>query len=488
MKPRISRAFHLETMTTLLVLFGAVGTPLVAQPGALAHFDIFGEETGCPLPSLCGDFGDSVASAGDVNGDQIPDLVIGASTVSSANPSTGRVYIFFGPFDGEDFPAQEADVTITGLEFGDLVSTARSGDLNDDGLSDIVIGSRGPDIDGGILNGQVWVFYAPLAGDLLVSDADATITGTSFSELGRSVTVGDFNDDGKDDVLAGASETSGGKAHLFYGPVFGELSSLEADAIVSGSGRLGRSVAAVDLNDDGFDDLAIGAPSFPVGPITAGSVHVFFGPIFGDHSSAEADVTILGEELNDAFGSWMAHGGDINNDGFEDLLVGAWQLFTEESGKAYVFYGPLESGTSSAADADAILLGELVGDLFGILDGAGDVDGDGFDDVVVGAQLAGPEDHGRAYVFRGPLAGTISAADADWIFDAPGFDPDDGLDFLGRAVGAAGDLDGNGFAEVLLGAPGSEGPGFVRVVFLGGPIFTDGFESGDTAAWSTTVP
>jgi hypothetical protein len=469
----------------------AVGTPLAAQPRAPTHFDIFGEETGCAAPSLCGDFGSSVASAGDVNGDQVPDLVIGAPTVSSANPSTGRVYVFFGPFDGRDFPAEEADVTITGLEFGDLVGTARSGDLNDDGLSDIVIGSRGPDIDGGILNGQVWVFYAPLAGDLLVSDADATITGTSFSELGVSVTVGDFNDDGKDDVLAGASGTSGGKAHLFYGPVLGELSSLEADAIVSGSGRLGSSVAAVDLNDDGFDDVAIGAPNFPVGEITAGSTYVFFGPIFGNYSTAEAEVTILGEDLNDAFGSWMAEGGDVNNDGFEDLLVGAWQLFSAGSGKAYVLYGPLESGTSSAADADAILLGEpsgAVGDLFGILDGAGDVDGDGFDDVVVGAQFAGPEDDGRAYVFRGPLAGQISAADADWIFDAPGFDPDDGLDVLGRGVGGAGDLNSDGFAEVLLGAPGSEGPGFARVVSFRSPIFADGFESGDTSAWSSTVP
>ena len=131
MRPEIFPALvrsHRAALTTLLVLLVAVGTPLPAQPRAPTHFDIFGEETGCAAPSLCGDFGSSVASAGDVNGDQVPDLVIGAPTVSSANPSTGRVYVFFGPFDGRDFPAEEADVTITGLEFGDLVGTAPEAD------------------------------------------------------------------------------------------------------------------------------------------------------------------------------------------------------------------------------------------------------------------------------------------------------------------------------------------------------------------------
>ncbi len=480
-------------LVSLLALPLAVGGPLAAQPVPRTHFDIFGEDTGCAAPNLCGDFGNDVASAGDVNGDGIPDLVISGPTVSGTNPSTGRVYVFFGPFDG-DLQAEEAEVTITGLEFADLVGNPVSGDLNNDGLSDLVIGARGPDIGGEILNGQVWVFYAPLEGDLLVSDADATITGTEFSELGRSVAVGDVDDDGVDDLLAGASQAGSGTAHLFYGPVVGELSSLEADAIISGTlgfEELGESVALVDLNDDGFDDVAVGAPNFPLGDVTAGSVFVFFGPISGNHFSTEADVTILGEELNDSFGSHMAGGGDVNNDGFEDLLVGAWQLFLNGPGKAYVFYGPLAPGTHDSAQADAILTGESgppPGDLFGILDGAGDVNGDGFDDVLVGAQFGGPASRGRAYVFHGPLAGVIPAADADSIFDAPGFDPDQGLDVLGRGVGAAGDLDGNGFDDVLLGAPGSEGPGFARVVLFGAPIFADGFESGDASAWSSPVP
>jgi hypothetical protein len=417
------------------------------------------------------------------------------SLVSAANPSVGRVYVFFGPFDGRDLQAADADVTITGLEFADLVGTPRGGDLDDDGVNDLVIGARGPDV-GGTLNGQVWVFKGPLAaGDLLVSDADATITGTSFSELGRSLAIGDFDDDGMDDILAGASESAGGKAHLFYGPVSGELTSADADATVSatqGAEGLGRAVAAVDLNDDGVDDLAIGAPDFVVDGASRGAVFVFFGPLVGDHTLTAADVTLTGEGLRDEFGSFLANGGDVDDDGSEDLLVGAWQLFADVSaGKAYVFYGPLAPGTVPASDAGAILNAEpvgVLGDLFGILDTAGDVDGDGFDDVVVGAQFAGAEDHGRAYVFRGPLAGEIGAGDADWIFDAPGFDADGGFDILGRGVGAAGDLDGDGRAEVLLGAPGSDGPGFARVVFFDGPIFADGFESGDTSAWSSSVP
>lgn len=457
----------------LALLAVIVASPTVAQPIDVSDFDIVGEVTGCPAPSLCGDFGNSLTSAGDVNGDAVLDLLIAGPTVSGDEPDTGRVYLFHGPFDGRDMNARDADVTITGLEFGDLVGAVASGDVNGDGLSDVVIGARGPDIDGGILNGQVWVFYSPISGDLLVSDADAEITGMSFSELGRAIAVGDFNGDEISDVLAGAPATGNGAAHVFYGPIFGDLDSTDSDAVIDGVlafEDLGSSVAAVDVDDDGIQDVVVGAPKFPLDELGDGRVVVFFGPLSGALQATDADVEIAGEELNDGFGAYVASGGDVNGDGVEDLLVGADQLFNDGPGRAYVFYGPLAPGVVLGADADAILLGEPVdgGDLFGTVAGPGDLNGDGFDEVLVGAQFAGEANRGRAYIFEGPLSGEIDAADAEWIFDAPGFDPDQGFDVLGRGVGVARDLDGNGFDDALLGAPGSDGPGFARVVMAPG--------------------
>ena len=479
----------LRVSLAVLVLAGSTA-PIGAQA---PWFDLFGEATGCAAPSLCGDFGNNLAVVGDVNGDGVTDLAVSGPTVSADEPSVGRVYVFFGPFDGGDIQAGDADVTVTGLAFGDLVATPHGGDLNGDGVGDLVLGARGPDI-GGTLNGQVWVFYGPLSGDLLVSDADATITGTSFSELGRAIDVGDFDDDGIDDVLAGASQSGSGSAHVFLGPLAGDLGPGDADATVTGTmglEELGSAVAAVDLDGDGVDDIVVGAPNFPLVDVGAGSVFVFFSPVEGTVSSTQADVTILGEALRDSFGSFLDTAGDVDGNGSEDLVVGAWQVFLSDGpGKAYVFSGPLAPGTYGAGEADAILTGEAASapsDHFGIVAGAGDFDGDGFDDVLVGAQFGGASSRGRCYLFRGPLAGAIPAAAADSIFDAPGFDPDNGLDVLGRGVGA-GDLDGDGFPELLLGGPGSDGPGFARVIAFDGVIFADGFESGDISRWSTAVP
>jgi hypothetical protein len=193
-----------------------------------------------------------------------------------------------------------------------------------------------------------------------------------------------------------------------------------------------------------------------------GRAYVFYGPVAGSLIATDADAIIFGEEINDGFGTSVASAGDVDGDGADDVVVGADQLFNQGTGKAYVFYGPL-AGNIQAADAGAILLGEVAQDGFGIsVSGAGDFNGDGFGDVIVGAwdNDGGGGRSGRAYTFFGPLAGTIAAADAD--FNVTGAPSDE----LGMSV-AAGDLNGDGVGDLIIGAPqfADGDPGYTAIFF-----------------------
>jgi hypothetical protein len=416
-------------------------------------------------------FGFSVAPAGDVNGDAIPDVVVGAPSQDALEDFAGRAYVFYGPFDG-DRDAADADATISTQNFGDNVgfSVASAGDTNDDGFDDLLVGARGNDARG-IQAGQAYLFLGPLEGALFPADADATFAGDAFDELGRTVaSAGDLNGDGFADVAIGSplaldGGVSAGQVLVYYGPVTGAQTPQTADATINGlvfNELLGHSVAAAgDLDGDGIGDLAIGAPRPNLNGSGTGTVYVFFGPVLGTMSANEADVRIVGERLNDEFGSAVSSAGDVNADGIDDLFVGASQFSGGVSGRAYVFHGPL-SPLVSAADADAILVGEANGDIFGsTVDAVGDVNGDGFGDFVVGGEFSDTiSPHaGRALLYFGPLAGTVPADRARTVFTG------EGGDALGISVAGAGDLDGDGLADLLLGASGTSGVGYAQVLF-----------------------
>src|SRR6185503_6164251 len=124
--------------------------------------------------------------------------------------------------------------------------------------------------------------------------------------------------------------------------------------------------------------IIVGAPRFPLNGNGTGRAYVFYGPITGEISAADADATLFGEALNDGFGVSVA-AGDVNGDSVSDVVVGADQLFNDVgTGKAYVFHGPLK-GAIQAVDADAILIGQSTRALFGTSVTIGNVDGDAFD-------------------------------------------------------------------------------------------------------------
>jgi hypothetical protein len=426
------------------VLFTLSAATAHAQTSPPAPIRILGQESGDGL-------GFSLAPIGDVDGDGDVDLVVGAPGSDANQQFAGRAYLFDGPFTGTSSTAAAAN-TISTTFFGDNVgfSVASAGDVNGDGLDDVLVGARGSDA-GGIQSGRAYLFLGPVT-ERVAGGADAIITGLPFEEIGRIVApAGDLNHDGFDDIIVG-SDIAGpgrqGRLYVFNGPITGALSVTSASAVLTGAlpdDFFGTSVAAPgDLNGDGFADLVVGASRLVAigdtqGP---GRVFVFHGPFAGPIGALSAQAILTGELLNDAFGQSVATG-DVNGDGTIDLVVGAHQLFRDDgTGKAYVFHGPL-AGPIAAASAQAVIRGEGLGHQFGSAVASADLDQDGKSDVVVGA----PGGLGsRLYAFRSPLAGEVAAASAPFLATAAV------TEGLGMAVATA-DLDGDGRPDVIAGGP-----------------------------------
>ena len=369
----------------------------------------------------------------------MPELVVGAPGYDLPMAFTGRAYVVRRLLRVGQAPRTARFKPISTAPFGDNLgfSVASAGDVNGDGLDDVLMGARGSDA-AAIQAGRVYLFLGPVTGSQ-VDDADAVISGTAFEEIGRSVSAaGDLNGDGFGDVLVGTGiggPLDEGRVYVFNGPISGALTLADADAVIVGpvaDDALGASLApAGDLDGDGFDDIVVGAPrTVALGNTNGpGRVFVFHGPLKGTISASSAAAVLVGELDNDDFGISVAVG-DVSGDGVTDLVVGADQLFRNDgTGKAYVFHGPL-AGSFQGANANAILRGSALKDRFGASVGAADLDGDGKSEVIIGAPGALLAS-GRGYVFRGPVSGVVPAAAASFL--ASGASGDE----LGTSVCAA---------------------------------------------------
>jgi PKD repeat protein len=342
-------------------------------------------------------FGTSVASAGDVNGDGYGDLIVGAWRSIAGASLTGRAYVFYGGPAADPIP----DLVLSGQAFGDRfgISVSSAGDLNADGFADVIVGASGNDA-GGFDAGRAYIYFGGAAANVV---ADLVLTGAAGGDgLGYAVSsAGDLNADGFADIVVGAFGSGGtGRAYVYYG---GPGLDTVADRIFTGEAagdNFGLAVASAgDVNGDGNVDLIIAAVRNDAGGIDAGRAYLFYG---GSGVDAVADMTFTGTAAGDNFGVSVSSAGDMNGDGIGDLIVGAWMHDTHgpNDGRAYIYYG----GPGADGIADIVLTGEGADDRFGLsVAGAGDMNADGTADVIVGAyfnDFAGA-DAGRAYVVTG---------------------------------------------------------------------------------------
>ena len=473
-------------------------------------------------------------SAADVNGDGRSDLIIGAYS-HDISGGEGETYVVFGQTSfGATFDLSNGGSGLDGTtgfqitganegnDSGKSVSVA--GDINNDGVQDLIIGAPGANS-----TGASYVIFGATnvgsSGTISLGSLDGTngfeITGIgSTDRAGISVAnAGDFNGDGIDYLVVGAdlgdgvSGNDNGEVYVIFGATnvgsSGTLSFGTDGFILNGIDTLdyaGYSVSAAgDINGDGIADLLIGARSAdPNGNNTSGETYVVFGATnFGVGGTLNLSAlngsngfVINGTDGNDESGKAVSGPGDVNGDGIDDILIGAHRAEVNDNGsvgETHVIFGGSNVGASGTIELSS--LSSSAGTRFdgtdssdfagGAVSGAGDVNGDGVNDIIIGAYQADPNggNSGESFVVFGGtnLGGAtrptldLRSLDGDIGFTVTGID---GNDYAGLSVGGAGDVNGDGFEDFLVGAPKADPNGSTSgeayLVFGGSAIGSGG--------------
>ncbi|MEM6992131.1 MAG: integrin alpha [Myxococcota bacterium] len=425
-------------------------------------------------------------------GDVIVQAVFGAS-----GSRWSRTYIVFGKEENISAPLSAIAAGYGGfvLDTEDAGprpgwSSSGAGDVNGDGLGDIIVGTPGAETTYVVFGkaDTAAVALSSVATGLGGFALDGEGDYVGFSVAG----AGDVNGDGLDDVVATAvDQADASAAYVVFGKV--DTSAVLLSALNAGEGGyaveaeadanywIGRVSAAGDVNGDGLGDIVVGASQASANGPNSGRAYVVFGRSdttgvqLRDVAAGIGGFMLDGEAIGGHAGRVVSGAGDVNGDGLDDIVVGATGLDTAGSGvgRGYVVFGKVDTVavqlSSVVAGAGGFVIDEKAPDDLALaVSGAGDVNGDGLADVVLGASDAFAEgsEAGRAYVVFGKSdtdavqLSAIAAGVGGFALD--GEETEDGA---GRGVGGAGDVNGDGLDDVVVGAPEAGSNGRIYVVF-----------------------
>ncbi|MCF2872882.1 VCBS domain-containing protein, partial [Octadecabacter sp. G9-8] len=442
--------------------------------------------------------GFSVSGAGDVNGDGLDDFIVGAYGDDPNGESSGASFVVFGKSDGtavqlSDIESGIGGFVINGVAEGDQsgFSVSGAGDVNGDGLDDLIVGAWRDDPNGD-LSGASFVVFGKSDGTAVeLSDIESGIGGfvingvSSGDQSGISVSgAGDVNGDGVDDLIVGAwaddpNGVSSGTSFVVFGKSDGtavELSDIESGIGgfvingVSAGDQSGISVSgAGDVNGDGLDDLIVGARADDPNGSASGASFVVFGKSDGttvalsDIEDGIGGFVINGVAEDDHSGRSVSGAGDVNGDGFDDLIVGAYGDDPNGggSGASFVVFGKSDGTVVQLSDIESgiggfVINGVATYDQSGVsVSGAGDVNGDGFDDLIVGAWADDPNggNSGASFViFGGDFSGAATQIGTTGDDDLSGTSDDDVI-FAGTGDDT---IDGGGGTDRISGGQGAD--------------------------------
>ncbi len=364
-----------------------------------------------------------------------------------------------GAIDDCVFSLEDADAWAGSPEEGDAFGAVvhGPGDLDGDGLVDAAVAAPGAS-QSDESGGAVYLFLGPLSGDLVA--ATEVFGSEPYDQLGSSLGTLGLDDTDPARLLVGAEtlsrEVSGSGAVYAFSAGSETLDAdTDADFVLWGDAATARFGAAVDgsgdIDGDGFPDIVVGEPGRDREGVDEGAVHVFYGPFTGSRTVADADVDIVHEEEGGRLGESVAIVGDTNGDGRDELLTGAWGV-AAQSGEAWLM-GWHSDQVQTIDDARAVVTNVVEGEQLGIsVSRAGDFDADGRPDFAVGAWLAD----------NGDRLDTGAA----YVFRGPvsgAVDPSTApiqlrsmhnAAFLGADLAAVGDVDGSGVGDLFVGAWG----------------------------------